>query len=54
MTMSTDDDLRDLSKLSAVELARLLRDHFASVGGLACEGEREIAREAVRRARRRG
>jgi hypothetical protein len=47
-----EDDLRDLSKLSAEELARRLRDHFAAVGGLACAGEVEIAREAVRRARR--
>jgi hypothetical protein len=39
-------------KLSAVELAERLRDHFAGVGGMACEGELEIGREAVRRARR--
>jgi hypothetical protein len=39
-------------QLSADELARRLRDHFAAVGGLACAGEVEIAREAVRRARR--
>jgi hypothetical protein len=38
--------------LSPEELARRLRDPFASVGGLACAGEVEIAREAVRRARR--
>ena len=49
--MTIEDDLRDLSKLSAAELAGRLRDHFAAIGGLACAGEVEIAREAVRRAR---
>jgi hypothetical protein len=52
MPMSTTDGLRDLSKRSAEELARRLRDHFAAIGGLACEGEWEIASEAARRARR--
>jgi hypothetical protein len=40
------------ASLSAEELALRLRDPFAAVGGLACAGEVEIAREAVRRARR--
>jgi hypothetical protein len=35
-----------------VELTRHLPDHFAAVGGLACAGEVEIAREAVRQAKR--
>jgi hypothetical protein len=50
--MIIEDDLKDLPKLRADVLARRLRDHFAAVGGLACAGEVEIAREAVRRARR--
>jgi hypothetical protein len=50
--MTTEEDLKDLTCLSAEDLARRLRDHFAAVGGLACAGEVEIAREAVRRARR--
>jgi hypothetical protein len=51
-TMIIEDDLCDRSKLSAEDLARRLRDHFVAVGGLTCAGEVEIAREAVRRARR--
>jgi hypothetical protein len=36
--MTVEECLRDLSKLSADELARWLKDHFDSIGGLACEG----------------
>jgi hypothetical protein len=50
--VTINEDLKDLAKLSADQLALRLRDHFAAVGGLACAGEVEIAREAVRRARR--
>ena len=50
--MTIDEDLKDLPNLSAEDLARRLKDHFNAVGGLACPGEVEIAREAVRRARR--
>jgi hypothetical protein len=50
--MTINEELKDLPNLSAEELAQRLRDHFAAVGGLACAGEVEIAREAVRRARR--
>jgi hypothetical protein len=49
--MTINDDLKDLAKLSAAELARRLKGHFDAIGGLACAGEVEIAREAVRRAR---
>jgi hypothetical protein len=42
------------SRRAAEDLALRLRDHFAAVVGLACAGEGEIAREAVRRARRAG
>jgi hypothetical protein len=50
--VTINEDLKDLTKLSADELALRLRYHFAAVGGLACAGEVEIAREAVRRAKR--
>jgi hypothetical protein len=33
LDVESEADLRDLSKLSAEELARRLRDHFAAVGG---------------------
>jgi hypothetical protein len=47
-----DEELRDLSALSAEELTRTLADYFQAVGGLTGDSEREIARELVRRARR--
>jgi hypothetical protein len=46
------DELRDLSKLSAEEVARRLKGHFDAIGGLVCAADVEIARELVRRARR--
>ena len=50
--MHIDEDDRDLSKLSAAELAVRLRDHVNAISGLAGEIDWEIARELVRRARR--
>jgi hypothetical protein len=50
--MISEEDLKDLPKLSADDLALRLRDHFTAIGGLACAGGVEIGREAVRRARR--
>ena len=44
--MNIEDGLRDLSKLSADDLALRLADHFAAVGGLACAGKVEIAAAA--------
>jgi hypothetical protein len=43
--------LNRLPDLDADGLTRLLKDHFDSIGGMAGETERAIARELVRRAR---
>ena len=50
--MIIDEDLRELSKLSAGELAERLREHFNAIGGLVGKSDVEIARELVRKARR--
>jgi hypothetical protein len=46
-----DEELRDLSALSAEELTRTLAGYFQAAGGLTGDSEREIARELLRRAR---
>jgi hypothetical protein len=44
-------ELRDLAALDAEQLTARLARYFASIGGLATEADRAIARELVRRAR---
>jgi hypothetical protein len=46
-----EEALRDLASKSANELTKALAAHFESLGGLAFEPEKVIARELVRRAR---
>jgi hypothetical protein len=50
--LDTNEGRDSLRELSAAELIEVLRRHFESVGGLATETERALARELVRRARR--
>jgi hypothetical protein len=44
-------ELRDPAALDAEQLTARLADSFASIGGLATESDRAVARELVRRAR---